>query len=293
VGICQYDEQTSLCTGCNRSDEEITAWKDMSEAEKKKLYRELPKRREECGFGYAILPWKPDQVLDFLTQALSDNVCAWSVGAYGALGEFSREKSEEAKIEKGDDGATIETERGALKIDLFRPFKPLALLSKAGKPVALALSAFKTKYDRMAPLGLCETGIDRSAIREQDRELPLFNLALGHPHTDFQIRTSQTDLLASLRDSLGTSFFDNRQLVDTVKKVSPHRIVSSPLGRIEVYQPIPRKNGKTPSGPHTHLDPKKIATGLFHEFGEAIPPAYRVGLSLHFNGSGLADELPL
>jgi len=265
----------------------------MSETEKKKLYMDLPKRRMECGFGYAILPWKPDQVLDFLLQALSDRTCAWSIGAYGAQAEFSQKEGDEAKIEQGDDGATIETEQGALKIDLFRPFKPLALFDKDGQPIALALSAFKTKYDRMAPPALCETGIDRSAIREQDRALPLFNLALGYPHTDFQVRTNQTDLLESLRGSVGTSFFNNRELVDTIKRSSPHRIVSSPLGRIEVYRPIPAKNGKTPNGPHTYLDPKKISTGLFHGFGEAIPPAYRVGLSLHFNGSSLANELPL
>ena len=41
---------------------------------------------------------------------------------------------------------------------------------------------------------------------------------------------------------------------------SPHRVVTGPLGRIEVYNPIPAGWGASPEGCHTHLIPALLET---------------------------------
>ena len=52
---------------------------------------------------------------------------------------------------------------------------------------------------------------------------------------------------------------------------SPDRVVSSPVGRIEVSGPIQRA---VPSGPHTHLLPDLLAQERLLEPGFALPEGY-------------------
>ena len=45
IGVCRIDEGSRLCLGCARSLGEIAAWRDASEAEKRRIRAELPARR--------------------------------------------------------------------------------------------------------------------------------------------------------------------------------------------------------------------------------------------------------
>lgn len=42
--ICVVHPETRLCTGCARSIDEITQWAKMSEAERRAIINDLPKR---------------------------------------------------------------------------------------------------------------------------------------------------------------------------------------------------------------------------------------------------------
>jgi hypothetical protein len=46
------------------------------------------------------------------------------------------------------------------------------------------------------------------------------------------------------------------------------------LGRIEVFQPIPPSNGKSPEGPHTHVLPNLLQHGRTHAATEPIPDGW-------------------
>ena len=70
------------------------------------------------------------------------------------------------------------------------------------------------------------------------------------------------DLIAALRAVEGCSW---REALDRVGHLlvaaSPHRVVTGPLGRIEVYNPIPQEWHVSPEGCHTHLLPRLLETG--------------------------------
>ena len=52
---------------------------------------------------------------------------------------------------------------------------------------------------------------------------------------------------------------------------NPHRVFLSRLGRIEVFQPIPPPDGKSPDGPHTHVLPGLLRHRRTHAATEPIP----------------------
>ena len=45
IGICDIEESTDYCRGCYRTMDEIKAWFDMSQAEKKSLLVRLEERQ--------------------------------------------------------------------------------------------------------------------------------------------------------------------------------------------------------------------------------------------------------
>jgi len=45
IGICAIEESTDFCRGCYRTSDEIKAWFDMSQAEKKSLLVQLEERQ--------------------------------------------------------------------------------------------------------------------------------------------------------------------------------------------------------------------------------------------------------
>jgi hypothetical protein len=56
-----------------------------------------------------------------------------------------------------------------------------------------------------------------------------------------------------------------------ILSANPHRVFISRIGRVEVFQPIPPPNGKSPEGPHTHLLPRLLAHGRTHAATEPLP----------------------
>lgn len=66
-----------------------------------------------------------------------------------------------------------------------------------------------------------------------------------------------------------------------ILKTSPHRIVVSPLARIEVYAPIPAPTERSPAGPHTHVLPKLLAAHRTHGGNVPIPNGLQPVLMLH------------
>lgn len=55
VDVCRIDERRGVCEGCLRTLDEIARWRDMSDAEKRRLLDELAARR---GARESALPAK-------------------------------------------------------------------------------------------------------------------------------------------------------------------------------------------------------------------------------------------
>ena len=51
VKICVIDEESGLCTGCNRTRREIASWSSISNAERRKIMSELTARQKQTPSG--------------------------------------------------------------------------------------------------------------------------------------------------------------------------------------------------------------------------------------------------
>jgi hypothetical protein len=209
----------------------------------------------------------------FLTAQLASTGTHWSMGTFGAIAEFARGKEELGCIVADGEGLSAVTARGALALQVPSATRAIAfeVTTKTdwSQRVALCLP------EEMAAMNgrrvLTELGPDRSAMREQDRGSLLFDLGFGAPHIDCCIRIADNELAEKLREYCGSPIFDT-EAVEIILDASPHRVFLSPLGRVEVYQPIPPHGGKSPNGPHTHVLPALLRHRRTHPATEPIPP---------------------
>lgn len=214
------------------------------------------------------------KVLDFLAEQLANPETAWSIGTFGAIAEFTRETDEPTKVVRGDEAISAMTDKGALRISAhpqLRPFASESLTTQAwSQRVALCMPhQLVAMNQRMA---LTELGPDREAVRAEDRTGILFDIGLGTLQIDACIRCGDPDVAAALRRYLGKSVFaTDSGAMAIILQANPHRVFVSRLGRVEVFQPIPPAEGKSPDGPHTHVLPKLLAHRRTHAATEPVP----------------------
>jgi Family of unknown function (DUF6925) len=210
----------------------------------------------------------------FLAEQLADCETHWSLGTFGALAEFTRDADEPADLSQAGPALSAVTGRGAIRI---APPPGLRLMASEtatrqswNHRVALCLP------ERSCAMGgrgvLTELGPDTEALRAQDRAAILFDLGLSVPQVDACIRVADPQLAAALRTHVGRPVFEpGNPVMGIIVPASPHRVFVSRLGRIEVFQPIPPPNGKSPEGPHTHVLPKLLQHKRTHAATEPIP----------------------
>lgn len=203
----------------------------------------------------------------------------WSLGGFGAIAEFMRTPQEEATVVADDSGVAVVTGLGAMRIGWADGLRPVAYETATGEgdrwshAVALCLEAGVAAMSRRSVVA--ELGPDRDALRPQDRDAVLFDLGLGVVQADICVRTADPVLLAQLRAGCGRSLFEpGNPLMGAVIHAGPHRVFLGRPGRIEVYQPVPPADGKSPEGPHTHVLPKLLASGRTHAATAPIPDGW-------------------
>jgi hypothetical protein len=139
--------------------------------------------------------------------------------------------------------------------------------------VAFCLPHDQCQMNRRAAVS--ELGPDTAAIRAQDRDAILFDVGLNALQVDVCVRVADPETIARLRAGLGRSVFDpENPAMGAILEANPHRVFACRLGRVEVYQAIPPAHGRSPEGPHTHLLPKLLRSGLTHAATEPIPEGW-------------------
>lgn len=219
----------------------------------------------------------PTSLPDFLVDLLVDPDCGWSIGTFGAIAEFSRSESEPVEIDCTGGVVQAVTARGALRIDASAAVYPIASESLTpqswAQRVALCLPEEQCAMNRRT--ALTELGPDVEALRAEDRTSVLFDLGLGALQVDACIRTSNAAVVAALRGYVGQSLFgEGLGAMGVILAAHPHRVFVSRVGRIEVFQPIPPPDGKSPEGPHTHVLPKLLRSGRTHAATEPLPAGW-------------------
>jgi hypothetical protein len=196
---------------------------------------------------------------DLIATQLDLTTTSWSIGVLGALAEFERVDNE-PYVHAG--GFSLTTARGAISLEPTADMRVIAYEIPSARA-----DSWLHGIALCAPVDLCrsaqrrvvtELGPDAKALRATDRSAILFDLGLGSAHCDFYVRCAAERGVALLREACGRTLLDDHALFSEIAALSPHRVFESVLGRIEVYQPIGKPEGRTPAGPHTHLLPKLL-----------------------------------
>ena len=216
-------------------------------------------------------------LLDFLASQLADADTAWSLGTFGAIAEFTRDADEAAVISRAGEMISAVTARGGMRIEVCRDVRPIASESLTSESwshrVALCLPEQACAMSRRTVL--TEVGPDQDALRAEDRAAILFDLGLGALQVDVCVRSSDAGVVAELRNCIGKSLFaPGNGAMRLILASNPHRVFVSRIGRIEVFQPIPPPDGKSPEGPHSHVLPKLLRSGRTHAATEPLPAGW-------------------
>jgi len=213
----------------------------------------------------------------FLAGQMSDAETQWSLGTFGAIAEFARDPDEPVDLDCQGDSFSAATPRGGVRIEL-RPDLRLIAFETTTKAswnhrIALCLPANRCPMNRRA--ALTELGPDVGALRASDRDAVLFDLGIEALQVDVCVRVSDPHIAAQLRAHCGASVLAPwNPAMSVILATSPHRVFISRLGRIEVRQPIPPHDGRSPQGPHTHVLPDLLKHRRSHAATEPIPDGF-------------------
>jgi len=219
----------------------------------------------------------PSAAIDLLHREISNPDTQWSLGTFGAIAEFSRDRDEPVRVIQSAEEISAVTARGGIAIRPHPDSRPFASegITRTGwnQRIALCLPADDCAMNQR--IALTELGADREALRPEDREGVLFDLGLAALQADFCVRIGDRSLAARLREHTGRAVFEpDNPAMGIILAANPHRVFISRLGRIEVYQPIPPPSGKSPEGPHTHVLPRLLRSGRTHPATEPVPEGW-------------------
>jgi uncharacterized protein DUF6925 len=216
------------------------------------------------------LDLSPDGIADLAQRALEAG-SGWSMGVQGALAEFAVAGEERPEVRRSGPGRrTVEalTAGGGIRLTITDD----TVAYGAGPDGAITLAVPRSTLPAPS-MRVVAAPADQGALRPEDEKAVLVDLGVGHAVAAFCVRTANPDVIAALRAVEGRSW---REVLDRAGHLlvaaSPHRVVTGPLGRIEVYNPIPMERDASPEGCHTHLLPHLLETGRETAEGDELPP---------------------
>jgi len=263
VGTCRIDDSSGLCIGCARTRTEIRDWREADPDSRRRIWADLASRRTRIGIGLHRLDWTPDDVRSFIMSTLQPNVGTWVSGIFGAIAEFCVGPNE--SVTQTIDASSIAawTGRGAIRFKIPDDVRAMALSNgESSRSGIMILASPRSRIVPNIPSGLAALGSDREAIHPAGLNQQLYDLGIGSTVVRFCIRTGDVDLIQELEAYSGRGW--SELLTGLGKRIlhaSPTRVISSPLGRLEILTPIPPPDGRSPHGPHTHLLPAQLASG--------------------------------
>ena len=215
--------------------------------------------------------------IELLAAQMADHEASWSLGTFGAIAEFARDGDEPVELSRTDAHVAAATARGGIRITPNEGLRLFASESTTreswSQRVSLCLPEGRCAMNRRT--ALTALGPDAEALREQDREAVLFDLGLGALQVDACVRVADPEVIDELSPHIGRSLFEpGNPAMKIILAASPHRVFVGRLGRIEVFQPIPPADGKSPEGPHTHVLPKLLQHRRTYAATEAVPDGF-------------------
>src|SRR5882672_1792634 len=148
--------------------------------------------------------------IDLLHAQIADADTQWSLGTFGGIAEFSRNRDERVHLTQSARGAAAVTARGGIAIELSEDCRPFAFecitRSSWSQRVSLCLPAGGCAMNRRTVL--TELDLDREALQPEHRGSTLFDLGLGALQADLCVRIDDPDMVTRLRRYCGRAVFD-------------------------------------------------------------------------------------
>jgi hypothetical protein len=121
----------------------------------------------------------PETASDLLHREIANPDTQWSLGTFGAIAEFSRDRDEQVSFRQSDTGVSAVTARGGIAIGPDLRNRPFASIARTGWNQRIALCLPDDCCTMTRRTVLTELGADGEALRSEDRESVLFDLGLG------------------------------------------------------------------------------------------------------------------
>jgi len=226
---------------------------------------------------------------ELVAKQLLDIETGWSIGSFGAIGEFHQRADDDVRKNKPSELIRV-TEKGGIRVlaDKLGESRCIAYETLSKNPrrwTSDVIFCLPEKDAEMAGRSvLTALGPDKDALNEADQKAQMFDMGLSLRHVDFCVRTKDQGLIEVLQKYEGTSLFaEGGEAMVAILNAHPHRVVCSKLGRVEIYQKIggPETGDVSPDGPHTHVLPKLIKSGKTHSSNAQVPEGYLACLYMH------------
>jgi hypothetical protein len=214
---------------------------------------------------------------EFLAVQINNPETQWSLGTFGGIAEFMRDSNEPVTITRNETSFSAVTARGGVRIEPRDDLRLFASESTTRESWAhrIALCLREDQCAMNQRTVLTKLGPDTQAIRPEDCTGILFDLGIGALQSDLCVRIADADVVAALAPYVGRPILEQgNPAMGIILKANPPRVFISRIGRVEVYQPIPAANGKSPEGPHTHVLPNLLAHRRTHAATEQIPDGF-------------------
>lgn len=229
-----------------------------------------------------MAPMHGSELIEWARAALSDGG-GWSIGVQGALGEFDPTG---ATVSVGSGEIVATTPSGAMRLrftDDTRAFF-VGRVDAIRVPVLAVLASVTSGVDVRRQVTVL--GPDLDAIDPRHCNDTLVDLGIGRTAGAFMIRSADREVLRLIDSIVGLDWRDASSVIGAqLIEASPTRVVQSPIGRVEVFAPIPTPDRDSPLGAHTHLPPADVERGDDLPFGIQIPKGF-VPDAVHFPRQG-------
>jgi hypothetical protein len=198
-----------------------------------------------CRIGWPVstsarlLPLAGPALAERLLQTARDPATTFAIGVQGAVAEFMRAPADRVVVKGDADRLLLRSTLGALRLDLEPWVRVFSFGPEDGTPDEIVLAIHRSRLTAATACTISELGPDRDAVCKQELGAILFDLGLDRPTIRFCVRTDDPALIADLRGCVGQPWPEvTAALIPLLLERHPQRVVISPLGRIEVSQPI-------------------------------------------------------
>jgi hypothetical protein len=207
--------------------------------------------------------------LGFLADQLADPEASWSLGAFGVIAEFTRDADEATTLDRDDGMISAVTTLGGIRIETHSRLRPIASESPTPESwshrVALCLPQETCAMNRRTVL--TEVGLDRNALRAEDRKTILFDLGLGALQVDACVRSGDPAVIAALRSCAGKSLFaPGNTAMGVILASNPAPYLCEPPWTHRGFPTDPAGGRQEPDGP-AHPRPPQAAGAWSHPRG--------------------------